>query len=109
MKKKIPTFNTDEDAERFVESADLSEYDLSGAKSVRFEFEKKRRTGKYAPAEKSCGRVERTREAARHSLSAIYQGGSRICRYAQVKFAGKCGISTFRFLWRLDNERDSLP
>jgi predicted DNA binding CopG/RHH family protein len=41
MKKKIPTFNTDEDAERFVESADLSEYDLSGAKSVRFEFEKK--------------------------------------------------------------------
>ena len=41
MKKKIPTFNTDEEAERFVETADLSEYDLSGAKPVQFEFEKK--------------------------------------------------------------------
>lgn len=41
MKKKIPTFETDEAAERFVETADLSEYDLSGAKPVRFEFEKK--------------------------------------------------------------------
>lgn len=41
MKKKIPTFNTDEEAERFVETADLSEYDLSRAKPVQFEFEKK--------------------------------------------------------------------
>jgi predicted DNA binding CopG/RHH family protein len=38
--KKIPTFNTDEEAEEFVATADLSEYDLSG-KLVRFEFEKK--------------------------------------------------------------------
>jgi predicted DNA binding CopG/RHH family protein len=41
MKKKIPIFKTDEEAERFVETADLSEYDLSGAKPVQFEFEKK--------------------------------------------------------------------
>lgn len=41
MKKKIPTFNTDAEAERFIETADLSEYDLSGAKPVRFEFQKK--------------------------------------------------------------------
>lgn len=41
MKKKIPTFNTDEEAERFVETADLSEYDLSRGKPVQFEFEKK--------------------------------------------------------------------
>ena len=41
MKKTIPTFRTDEEAERFVETADLSEYDLSGAKPVQFEFEKK--------------------------------------------------------------------
>ena len=41
MKKKIPTFKGDEEAERFVEIADLSEYDLSGARPVRFEFEKK--------------------------------------------------------------------
>ena len=41
MKKKIPTFKSDKDAERFVETADLSEYDLSGARPVQFEFERK--------------------------------------------------------------------
>ena len=41
MKKKIPTFKSDQEAERFTETADLSEYDLSGAKPVQFEFEKK--------------------------------------------------------------------
>jgi predicted DNA binding CopG/RHH family protein len=41
MKKKIPRFETDEEAERFVETADLTEYDLSQFKPVRFEFEKK--------------------------------------------------------------------
>jgi predicted DNA binding CopG/RHH family protein len=41
MKKKIPVFHTDEEAERFVETADLTEYDLSQFKPVRFEFEKK--------------------------------------------------------------------
>jgi predicted DNA binding CopG/RHH family protein len=41
MKKKIPIFQSDEEAERFVETADLTEYDLSQFKPVRFEFEKK--------------------------------------------------------------------
>jgi predicted DNA binding CopG/RHH family protein len=41
MKKPIPTFETDQEAERFVESADLSVYDLSGARPVQFEFDKK--------------------------------------------------------------------
>jgi predicted DNA binding CopG/RHH family protein len=41
MKKPIPTFKTDQDAEIFVEKADLSEYDLSGARSVGFEFDRK--------------------------------------------------------------------
>ncbi len=41
MNKKIPTFKTDREAERFVDTADLSDYDLSGARPVRFEFEKK--------------------------------------------------------------------
>ena len=40
-KKQIPVFDTDEEAERFVETADLTEFDLSQFKSVRFEFEKK--------------------------------------------------------------------
>ena len=41
MAKKIPTFESDAEAERFVDTADLTEYDLSGATPVRFEFEKK--------------------------------------------------------------------
>jgi predicted DNA binding CopG/RHH family protein len=39
--KPIPRLKTDKEAERFIEEADLTEYDLSGFKSVRFEFEKK--------------------------------------------------------------------
>lgn len=39
--KKPPVLKTDEEAERFVETADLTEYDLSGFKPTHFEFEKK--------------------------------------------------------------------
>ena len=39
--KAIPTFRTDAEAERFVDTADLTEYDLSDFKPMRFEFEKK--------------------------------------------------------------------
>ena len=38
MKKKLPVLRTDEEAERFIESADLTEYDLSQFKPARFEF-----------------------------------------------------------------------
>ena len=38
MKRKIPDFKTDEEAEAFVAKADLTQYDLSGFKPVRFEF-----------------------------------------------------------------------
>ena len=41
MKKKIPSFKNDREAEAFVASADLSQYDLSGAKLVRFELKSK--------------------------------------------------------------------
>lgn len=39
--KELPEFKSDKEAEDFVDTADLSEYDLSGLKPVRFEFEKK--------------------------------------------------------------------
>ncbi|MDA8337247.1 MAG: BrnA antitoxin family protein [Peptococcaceae bacterium] len=41
MKKQIPTFKTDKEAEHFVASADLSNYDLSGARMVKFELKPK--------------------------------------------------------------------
>ena len=41
MKKKLPRFKSDKEAEEFVEKADLTEYDLSGMRSFRFEFQPK--------------------------------------------------------------------
>jgi len=39
--KKFPRFETDEEAERFVDEADLSEYDFSEFKPMRFELRRK--------------------------------------------------------------------
>jgi predicted DNA binding CopG/RHH family protein len=41
MKKKIPAFRSDRAAAAFVDKADLSQYDLSGAQLVRFETKPK--------------------------------------------------------------------
>lgn len=41
MKKKIPTFTSDREAEDFVANADLTTFDLSGAQLVRFEMKPK--------------------------------------------------------------------
>jgi len=37
--KPLPRLNNDAEAEQFVSDADLSEYDLSGGKTMQFEFE----------------------------------------------------------------------
>lgn len=39
--KKMPSLRTDAAAERFVENADLTQYDLTGFKPMRFEIEPK--------------------------------------------------------------------
>ena len=41
MKKKLPIFRRDREAEEFVDKADLSDYDLSGLRPAKLEFEKK--------------------------------------------------------------------
>jgi predicted DNA binding CopG/RHH family protein len=41
MKKKLPRLKSDKEAEEFVEKADLTEYDLSGMRPIRFEFQPK--------------------------------------------------------------------
>lgn len=52
MKKKIPDFKTDKEAEDFVDTADLSDFDLSGFKPMRFEFQAKtERVNMRLPAE----------------------------------------------------------
>ncbi|HDZ72221.1 MAG TPA: hypothetical protein ENH55_05450 [Aurantimonas coralicida] len=40
-KKTLPVLLSDEEAEHFVDTADLSEYDLSGGHKIQFEFENK--------------------------------------------------------------------
>lgn len=39
--KQLPRLRSDEEAEKFVQSADLSQYDLSGFRPMHFEFEPK--------------------------------------------------------------------
>jgi len=41
MKKKIPALRSTRTAASFVDKADLSQYDLSGAQTVRFEMKRK--------------------------------------------------------------------
>ncbi len=43
MKKRFPDFKTDAEAERFVETADLAQYDFSDMAPMRFELRKKDR------------------------------------------------------------------
>jgi hypothetical protein len=38
MSKKFPDLKIDEEAEPWLQGADLTEYDLSGMKKVRFEL-----------------------------------------------------------------------
>lgn len=48
--KSFPPLLTDEEAERFTDEADLSEYDFSGFRPVRFEFQKEGRPAEHAVA-----------------------------------------------------------
>ncbi|MBV8185170.1 MAG: BrnA antitoxin family protein [Hyphomicrobiales bacterium] len=41
MKKPIPSFKTDEEAEHFVATADLTDYDMSDMVPMRFELRPK--------------------------------------------------------------------
>ena len=41
MSKKLPTLRSDEEAEAFLDAADLSEYDLSEMQPIKFEYLRK--------------------------------------------------------------------
>jgi predicted DNA binding CopG/RHH family protein len=62
MKKTIPTFRSDEEAEAFVAKANLSDYDLSGGQVVRFEMRPKDKAVSLRLPEKLLDAV---REAAK--------------------------------------------
>ena len=41
MKKKLPRLRSDDEAEAFIAKSDLTQFDLSGMRLVRFEFDPK--------------------------------------------------------------------
>jgi predicted DNA binding CopG/RHH family protein len=41
MRRKLPKLRSDKEAEAFVATADLTDYDLSGMRLMRFEFQPK--------------------------------------------------------------------
>jgi predicted DNA binding CopG/RHH family protein len=70
MKKTIPTIRTDETAERFIDTADLSKYDLSG-RFVQFELKPWDKTVSLRLPE---SRLEAVRQDA---LSTVHSPGGR--------------------------------
>jgi len=64
--KPLPTFGSDEEAERFLELADLSEYDLSQLRPMRFEYKAKDRTVSMRMPEDLLAAVKQ--EAAREGI-----------------------------------------
>jgi hypothetical protein len=77
MKKPIPTFRTDKQAEDFVAKADLSDYDLSGGQVVRFGMRPKGQGGQSAAAGEAVGGRAGRGQARRCSLSALHPHGDR--------------------------------
>jgi hypothetical protein len=70
MKKKLPVLKTDKEAEAFVATTDLSQYDLSDMRPLQYEFAPKAQARHHAPAGiAGRGRQERS-GSYRDSLSA---------------------------------------
>ena len=76
MKKKLPRLKSDKEAEDFVEKADLTEYDLSGMRPIRFEFQPKSERSKYAPAAATARCGEGFRGQGGGSISALHPPGT---------------------------------
>jgi predicted DNA binding CopG/RHH family protein len=64
MKKPIPTFETDKEAEEFVATADLADHDLSGGQFMRFELSPKDKAVSLRLPEKL---LETVRARAKHA------------------------------------------
>jgi predicted DNA binding CopG/RHH family protein len=62
-KKRMPIFKSDAEAERFVDTADLTQYDLSGFKPMQFEFERKdARVNMRLPEQLLCALKENAKQ-----------------------------------------------
>jgi predicted DNA binding CopG/RHH family protein len=64
MRKKLPVLTTDAEAEAFVDTADLSEYDLSEMVPMRFELKRKDKSVNLRLPEKLLEAVRKRAELA---------------------------------------------
>ena len=62
MKKKWPAFESDEEAERFVAEADLTEYDFAELVPMHFELRRKDRAVSLRLSDALLAAVKRTAE-----------------------------------------------
>jgi predicted DNA binding CopG/RHH family protein len=100
MKKKLPELRSDDEAAEFIEKADLTEYDLSDLRTVRFEFQpKSERVNMRLPrplldAVKNCATQAGVpyQRFIRHALEAAVQQGESPGDQVRRKLA-KAGVS----------------
>lgn len=71
-----PTFDTDKEAEAFVATADLADYDLSDGKVVRFELRPKDKSINLRLPEQLLNAVRSQAEKAGMPPSAFHSHGS---------------------------------
>ena len=64
MKRKFPEFKTDAEAEEFVVTADLSEFDFSDMKPMRFELRRKDKSVSLRLPEQLLDEVRKTAKLA---------------------------------------------
>ncbi len=67
MNKQLPLLTSDEEAERFLDTADLSEYDLSAMRPHSFEFARKSKQVNMRMPEQLLDAVKV--KAAEHGMS----------------------------------------
>ena len=72
MKKKLPALKSDKAAEEFVAKADLTEYDLTEMKTVRFEFQPKTERVNMRLPRELLKAVRTMRRQGRNALSALH-------------------------------------
>jgi predicted DNA binding CopG/RHH family protein len=77
MKKDWPALRSDEEAERFVAEADLTEYDFSTMVPVSFELRRKDRSLSLRLPEALLEVVKAGRGAAGHPVPALHAAGER--------------------------------
>jgi predicted DNA binding CopG/RHH family protein len=77
MKKKLPRLKTDRDAEDLVANAELTEYDLSGMRVVRFKFQPKSERVNMRLPKSLLDAVKASAARAGVPLPAVHPAGAR--------------------------------